>query len=130
MFQSTMSNGTIKPKGKTFKLKVAQLRGGRIGSSNGEIWLEKETGPAASVVVTLGGKGTQILGSRWTVQGGLGEVNLRAATYYGEKEYNYGIGMNLKDITVFKFCHKHRSQNPNSIMRWVMDGNDLGSGEV
>ena len=41
---------------------------------------------------------------------------------YREKEYNYEIGMNLKD---FEFCHKHGSQKPNNMSRWV-EGKDLG----
>ena len=36
------------------------------------------------------------------------------------KLYNYKIGMNLKDLTVFKFVIK-----PNNISRWV-DDKDLG----
>ena len=53
------------------------------------------------------------------------EVKLRAATLYGEKEYTYDIGMNLKDLTVFEFYHKHGLQMPNNMSRWV-EGKDLG----
>ena len=105
MFQSTMSNGTIMPKGKTFKLRGAILQGW-VSRNEGHglgVVLErfgwkKKAGPAASVVVTLGVNGSQILGSRWTVQGSLGEVNLKVATLCGEKEYNYKIGINLNFV--------------------------------
>ena len=38
-----------------------------------------------------GGYGSQIMVSRWMVQGSLVEVKLKAATLYGEKAYDYEI---------------------------------------
>ena len=62
----------IKPRGgKTSKLKEAQLRGWvprnegvGIGQSMERLGWKKEGGPAASIVVTLGCNGSQILGSK------------------------------------------------------------------
>ena len=61
-----------------------------------------------------GGYGSQIMGSRWMVQGSLAEVKLKTATLYGEKVYDYEIEIKLKDLTIFDFVISMGHKGPTT----------------